>query len=612
MTIAEVTALLANGQRAEALAAAHEGVRANPQDPRWRNTLGAVLIELDRLAEGEQALRDALRLAPDAPEALLNLGVVLRRQGRHEESAQLLARVPADYPHAGRAEWELGQAGVALLLTGRAEAAVRAFQAQLAFRPDSRPAAMNLALAFNALGRHDESARAIGAALAAGHRDAELLAMLVNAKGVTCDWDGIDELIVELKSAARNPGTRPAHPQTAQYLAQVSAPEQKDWALAYCRATFAGLEPVSRRPAPPTTKLRVGFLSSDFREHAVSWLMVGLMEEHDRERFEFHAYSTGPRIPSPVRERIARAVHEFVDCSTVAGRTVAERIAYDGIDVLVDLGGHTQGARLDILAYRAAPVQGHFLGYAGTTGADFVDFFVADGPSVPPGAESSFSERVLRMPRCFMPCDPRRSVPGPALRADHGLREDAIVLCSFNQAVKIRPETFDAWCAMLKSLPNAQLLLRDPGESAKARLASRAAARGVERQIVFAPHLPTREAHMSRLALADIALDTYPYGSHTNAADALWAGVPLVTTRGETFASRVGASLLATAGLSEWAFDDAGKAFDTVIELARDPAKLAAAREKARAARTSALFDAAGFARDFERVLLLAAGRSGA
>ena len=293
----------------------------------------------------------------------------------------------------------------------------------------------------------------------------------------------------------------------------------------------------------------------------------------------------------------------------MTGREVAERIAADGIDVLVDLGGHTQGARLDILAYRGAPVQGHFLGYAGTTGADFVDFFVADEFTVPPGAESAFTEKVLRMQRCCLPADPTREVPQPAPRAQHGLPQDAVVLCSFNQAVKIRPHVFDRWCALLQAVPGAVLWLRDPGDAARRRLLAVAARWRVDNRLIFAPHVPTREEHMSRLAAADIALDTFPYGSHTNAADALWAGVPLVTTYGETFASRVGASLLATAGLSEWAFDDEEKAMRAVIAMAGDRARLAAAREKARQARTGAAFDAAGFARDFERVLLQAAGR---
>ena len=610
MNPGEVVALLQQGQRDDALAAAAQAVNDNPQDAGWRVVLGAVLVEMDQLTHGERVLRDALGMAPELPDALFNLSVALRRQGRIEEQADCLARIAPTWSGNARVAQDLGQAGLWLLMAGRHEAAVRAYRALLALQPGARPASYNLALALMGLSRYDEAIVAIAGALGAGHVDAELLGMLVHAKGQACEWRAMDESIEELRRAAREPGKRPAHPQDAQYLAQVTAAEQKQWAESYCRAIYAGLEPIERRSsAPRTQKLRVGFLSSDFRDHAVSWLVVGLIENLDRDRFEIRTYSTGPRVVTPVRERIARAVDQFVDCSTVTGRVVAERIAADGTDVLVDLGGLTGRARLDILAYRGAPVQGHYLGYPGTTGAAFVDFFVADEVTVPPGAEGDFTERVLRMPRCFMPNDPKRPIPEPMARAGLGLREDAVVLCSFNQPIKIRPAIFEAWCALLQSVPNTMLMLRDPGEAARRRLQAHAARWQVDGRLVFTAHLPSREDHMARLASADIALDTFPYGSHTNAADALWAGVPLVTAYGGTFASRVGTSMLTTAGLPEWAFDDPRKALDFVASLARDPAKLAAAKQKARAARSSALFDAAAHARDFERLLLVAAGR---
>ena len=610
MSPGEVVSLLASGQRDEALAAAARAVNENPRDAGWRTVLGAVLVEMQQFPEGERVLRDALQLAPDAPEALFNLSVALRRQGRHEEQVDALARIAPAWEGMPRVVSDLSQAGLYLLMAGRNEAAVRAYVALLRLQPGARPAIYNLALALVALQRFDDAAAVLQHGRDAGHGDAEILSMLVNAKGMACDWEGLDAIVEALRAAAREAVSPPAHPQSAQYLPQVTAAEQRQWAETYSRVIFAGLEPVSRPVLAPSDRLRVAYISSDFRDHAVAWLAVGLLENHDRERFETLAYSTAHSpAPSKVGQRIARAVDHPVNATRMTGRAVAERIAADGIDVLVDLGGHTQGARLDILAYRGAPVQGHFLGYAGTTGADFVDFFVADEFTVPPGAESAFTEKVLRMQRCCLPSDPQRPVPEVAPRAQHGLPQDAVVLCSFNQAVKIRPHVFDRWCALLQAVPGAVLWLRDPGDAARRRLLAVAARWRVDNRLIFAPHVPTREEHMSRLAAADIALDTFPYGSHTNAADALWAGVPLVTTYGETFASRLGASLLATAGLSEWAFDDEEKAMRAVIAMAGDRARLAAAREKARQARTSAAFDAAGFARDFERVLLQAAGR---
>ena len=613
MTPGEVATLLAQGQREEALAAAAREVNENPQDAGWRVVLGAVLVEMQQLAEGEKVLRDALSMAPEAPEALFNLSVALQRQGRAEEQVDALARIPPTWAGAARVHADLAKAGLLLLMSGRHEGAVRAYRALLAIQPGARAALFNMALALAALGRPDDVAAVLREAFAAGHRDAELLAMLANAKGMACDWESLDAVVEQLRAAAREPGSRPPHPQSAQYLAQVTAAEQKHWAESYCRTIYAGLAPISRGPRPASGRLRVAYLSNDFRDHAVAWLAVGLLENHDRERFEVFAYSTAASsAPSEVASRIARAAERTLDASRMTGREIAERIAADGIDVLVDLGGHTQGSRFDILAYRGAPVQGHFLGYAGTTGASFVDFFVADEVTVPQGAEAHFTERVLRMDRCCMPADPKRPVPQPAARAQLGLPADAVVLCSFNQPVKIRPDTFASWCSILQAVPNAILWLREPGEPARSRLVAAAARWRVDSRLAFAAHVPSREAHLSRLAAADIALDTFPYGSHTNAMDALWAGVPIITRAGETFASRVGASLLHTAGLDEWVFDDAAKATQAIVALAGDATALAAAKEKVRAARGSALFDAAGFARDFERLLLQAAGRSGA
>jgi len=518
----EVVALLQQGQRDDALAAAAQAVNDHPQDAGWRVVLGAVLVEMDQLAQGERVLRDALGMSPESPDALFNLSVALRRQGRIEEQVDCLARIASTWSGAARVAQDLAQAGLWLLMSGRHEPAARAYRALLVLQPGARPASYNLCLALMGMSRYDEAIAAIAGALGAGHVDAELLGMFVSAKGHACDWRAMDEAVEELRRAAREPGKRPAHPQVAQYLAQVTAAEQKQWAESYCRTIYAGLEPIERRSlAPPTDKLRVGFLSSDFRDHAVSWLVVGLLENLDRDRFEIRTYSTGPRVATPVRERIARAVDQFVDCSTVTGRVVAERIAADGTDVLVDLGGLTGAARLDILAYRGAPVQGHFLGYPGSTGAAFVDFFVADDVTVPPGAEGDFTERVLRLPRCFLVNDPKRPVPEATPRARLGLSEDAVVLCCFNQAFKITPAIFDAWCALLQSVPNTVLMLRDPGDGARRRLQAHAARWQVDTRLVFTSHLPSREEHMSRLAAADIALDTFPYGSHTNAADAL-------------------------------------------------------------------------------------------
>jgi predicted O-linked N-acetylglucosamine transferase (SPINDLY family) len=269
----------------------------------------------------------------------------------------------------------------------------------------------------------------------------------------------------------------------------------------------------------------------------------------------------------------------------------------------MDLGGYTKNSRMDLLAHRLARRQGHFLGYPGTTGASFIDFFVADPVTVPPGGEAGFSERVLRMPACYQPNDPRRIEPRRRPRSEFGMPEDAIVLASFNQGVKLRAPVFASWCRLLEAIPGAVFLIADNGDAANARLKDFARSLNVDpARFMVAGYVPQAD-HMSRLRNVDIALDTFPYSSHTTASDAVWAGVPLVTTYGETFASRVAASILTAAGCAEWAFADGEQAFGATLALAREPELRRAARERLAGARASPLFDAASFARDFEGLL---------
>jgi predicted O-linked N-acetylglucosamine transferase (SPINDLY family) len=353
----------------------------------------------------------------------------------------------------------------------------------------------------------------------------------------------------------------------------------------------------------------VGYLSADFYSHATSYLAVAMLEAHDRERFEVFAYSTAGDDGSATRKRVESAVEHFVDIRGMPAHNAARRIAADSLDVLVEMGGYVKNSAMGLLALRPAPVQIHFLGYPGTIGAPFVDYLVADGVVVPEGGEANFTERILRMPHCYQPNDPRRASSEPKPRSAYGLPDDALVLCSFNQAVKYRPESFARWCALLQALPGALLWLPGTAAPIVERLRGAARSHGIDpARLVFAPHVP-QEEHIARLRYADIAVDTFPYTSHTTASDALWAGVPLVTLRGKTFASRVATSILGAAGFGEWTFDDADRAFEATLALARD----GAARQQARArlsasVRTSPLFDAAGFARAFEAHLEQVAG----
>jgi predicted O-linked N-acetylglucosamine transferase (SPINDLY family) len=379
--------------------------------------------------------------------------------------------------------------------------------------------------------------------------------------------------------------------------------------LAVARAwSTAVLPPVApRRPAPPRAtgaRLRVGYLSSDFHDHATAYLIAGLIERHDAARVETFAYSYGSDDGKAMRRRLRAAFAHWRDVGARGDADAAACIAADRLDVLVELKGHTHGSRLAILAHRPAPLQVHYLGYPGTLGYDGVDAVVADAIVVPPGDEVHYHERVLRLPRCYQANDDRRALPPRPPRAALGFAADALVLACFNQAYKLSRAFYSIWMEALARQPKAVLWLLVAEPLAQANLRAEAARAGIDpARLVFAPPVPQDE-HVARLRGADLALDVLPYGSHTTGSDALWAGVPLLSCRGTTFAGRVGASLLHAAGLPELATESEDAYRAALLALVADPGRLAGYREYLdRERRALPLFDTAGFARDWEALL---------
>ncbi len=369
----------------------------------------------------------------------------------------------------------------------------------------------------------------------------------------------------------------------------------------------AVLPPVAPAPAvhARAARLRVGYVSSDFREHPTGRLMAGLFEAHDRERFEIVAYSYGKDDGSGLRARIRGAFDVWHDVNDVADVAVARMIREDGIDVLVDRKGLTRGSRLAILAERPAPVQVHYMSFPGTMGYEAIDGIIADAEVIPPGEEAFFHERVWRMPRCYFVNDSKRAVPVVDARAAHGLRDDALVLACFNQPYKITRAFFTIWMEALAAAPSTVLWLLAPGDVERRNLRREAERCNVDPQrIVFAPALP-QAAHMARVACADLTLDTLPVGQHTTACDALWVGVPMLTCRGATFVGRVGASIMRAVELPQLITGSPAEYRDRLLALVRDPAVLATYRDHLVSQRHRLpLFDTAAFARDWEALLL--------
>ncbi len=348
--------------------------------------------------------------------------------------------------------------------------------------------------------------------------------------------------------------------------------------------------------------LRIGYLSSDFQDHATAHLMLGLFGAHDRTKVSVHAYSCGDDDGSAYRARVVDDCDAFVDLAGVDTIAAARRIHDDGIDILVDLKGYTRRHRLDIAALRPATVQVAWLGFPGTSGADFFDYIVTDDIVTPPEDAGAYSEAFAVMPHCYQVNNRAQSIAeGPMSRSDVGLPEDAVVLASFNNTYKLEPVMFAAWMELLRELPNAVLWLLPNNPLAIENLRREALDAGVEPdRPVFADMLPKAE-HLKRAGLADLALDTRIYNGHTTTSDMLWAGVPVVTLRGAHFASRVSASLLTAFGLGELITETIDDYKVLAGELARSPDRLSDLRTRvARPRVESPLFDTGCFARDLE------------
>ena len=353
-------------------------------------------------------------------------------------------------------------------------------------------------------------------------------------------------------------------------------------------------------------RLRVAYVSPDLREHPVGHLMAGIFERHDRRRFETIAISIGSDDGSPLRSRIQGAFDRFIDARPMASRQVAELMRELEVDVAVDLAGFTSDSRSDIFSYRPAPVQVNYLGYPGTLGTDYMDYIVADRHVIPPEHHGFYNEQVVYLPDAYLP--PAVGVQiaeRTPSRAECGLPDEGVVFCSFNHDYKVSPHMFAVWMRLLAQVSGSVLWLMSRSELSQRHLREEAARAGIDpARLVFAQRVPRVEDHLARYRQADLFLDTHPYNAHTTAADALLAGLPVLTYRGQAFPARVAASLLHAAGLPELVTDSLAGYEALALQLARDPARRAGLRQHLleHSRQGQALFDTAGFTRDLEAI----------
>jgi predicted O-linked N-acetylglucosamine transferase (SPINDLY family) len=418
----------------------------------------------------------------------------------------------------------------------------------------------------------------------------------------SADWHDYEGRKAELQSLVRG-GKRAAQPFVFQAIGETPEDAQacsRTWARdKYPAMPFAVHDPAARKNA---RKIRIGYMSGEFRQQATAILMAGLYERHDRERFEIIALDSGANDGSEMRMRLATAFDRWLDISKLSDADAAALIRAEEIDILVNLNGFFGEARMGVCARRPAPVQVNYLGFPATLGAPYIDYILADKIVIPKDEHAFYDEQVVTLPGCYQANDDKgRPMAETPSRAEMGLPQDGVVFCNFNSAYKLTPTSFDSWMRILKAVDGSVLWLLDSAPPYAENLRREAQTRGVAPdRLIFAPDIPT-DQHLTRLSLADLFLDGLPYNAHTTGSDALWAGVPLITQAGTTFPGRVAASLLTACGLPELVTQDADSFEALAIKLAGDAKALAKLKTKLAKNKTkSSLFNTDLFRRNIE------------
>jgi protein O-GlcNAc transferase len=572
----------------EALVSYDRAIALNPGFADARNNRGAALRELKRFDQALASFDEAIALKPDFAEAYDNRGNVLNDLNRLDEALssydQAISLKP-DYADA------YNNRGGTLRELKRLDEAVASFDQAIALKPDLAAAYNNRGYALKDLKRLNEAFASFDKALSLEPGSPGLEGMRLHTKLHICDWTGFDVECAHLTSSVRN---MKVSTQPWVFTGISSSPDDQ---LLCARSWVAEKFPRSQKMIWQGEKyrhdrIRIAYVSADFHQHATSYLMAGMFECHDKSKFEVTAISIGPQDNSEMRQRLKHSFDAFIDAATLSDDKIASLIREREIDLLIDLKGFTQDARSEIFARRPAPVQVNYLGYPGTMGAEYIDYIIADQTLIPGEDRKFYTEKIAALPNSYQANDRNRAISDKVFsRADCGLPSQGFVFCCFNNNYKILPGMFDCWIRILKQVDGSVLWLLDDNASASRNLRAEAVARGVSAdRLVFAERMPLPE-HLARHQLADLFLDTLPCNAHTTASDALWAGLPVLTCLGETFAGRVAASLLNAVGLPELITNR--DAYEQVaIDLAQHPEKLSLIKARLAANRlTTPLFD---------------------
>ena len=604
------------GRISDALKSFHKVIDLNPSFADGYNNLGVVYRELDDLDNALEYFNKAIALKPNFAFAYNNRGLIFKDKGKNDhaladyQKALSLDPSYADpYNNIGIIKGKQGDQKVALEFFMKAlklnpnnfetynnigtvkleklelEEALKIFEKSIALYPHFVMPHFNKGIIYEKLHKRDEAIISYNEALVIRPEFDFARAQKLYQQAHIGDWEGIEQdkpLIPQLGIL------KEIMPLTL--LSLDDAPERHKK-----RAEILVKNRFLHKPLPSTSKMkekhkpiRIGYFSSDFKEHPVAYLLARVFEKHDRSQFKVHGYSIKATKKDSMHKRLVAAFDEFKDLSDVSDKEAALTVREDGIDIAIDLNGYTANSRIGIFAYRAAPIQINYLGYPGTIGADFIDYIIADQTLIPEDSIKYYSEKPIYLPHTYMPTDNTREISTkPITRTEMGLPEDSFVFCCFNNNYKITSEEFDIWMRILGQLPNSVLWLRKSNEWSEANFIKEARKRNIDpSRLIFAGKLDMKE-HLARHRLADLFLDTFNFNAHTTASEALWAGLPVVTKMGKGFAARVAGSLLKAIDCPELITETKEDYEALIVELSTNPKKLSEIREKVTSNRLS-------------------------
>jgi protein O-GlcNAc transferase len=585
------------GRLSDALASIDAALAIKPDYAEAFYNRGIVLLRMKRFEEALASYDRALAIRPHYAEALSNRGIammVLNRLGDALASFDLALAIKADYAEASY------NRGIVLMRLERPGDALKGFDAALAIKPGYAAAYFNRGVALQGMKRHEEALAVFDRVLAADPDHVHALSALATSALETCDWTLTENILARLQ---RRIGEQQGFIAPFILLFYSDDPLlQMQCAKNFVRHHVSALTPLPPRAAGRHDRIRIAYLSADFRNHPMSHLMAELFELHDRGRFEVIGISFGPDDRSDIRARVMAAFDQFHDVRASSDRDIASLIRDLEVDIVIDLMGHTRNSRPGIMAHRGAPIQVSYLGLPATTGADFIDYVIADKIVLPLDQQRFYTEQIVHLPDTYWVNDSKLKISQRVpTRAEAGLPEQGFVFCCFNKAAKITAPVFEVWMRLLAAVDGSVLWLLGDNAVAEGNLRKIAAARGIDpARLVFAEKLQL-DRHLARHRLADLFLDTLPYNAHTTASDALATGLPLVTCLGATFSGRVAASLLSAVGLPELVTHTLADYEALALKLARDREYLADVRTRlAQNRKTFPLFDTKRFRRHVE------------